>query len=157
MSQRTYALALTLITTYNLRSPLPIPHVSVAASLPPLVPSPTSGEQLDALKARLAARLAEKAGKKDKKRSAAAAATAGPDGNGTAAAASNGGGKQRSASPPAPEEAAAARAAAAKRLKVPEGATKEVYASIFSSNRPGQVEKETFCCRALSARGMNLT
>ncbi len=111
------------------------------------------------LKARVAARLAEKAGKKDKKRSAAAAAAAVTDGNGAAAAATTngGGGKQRSASPPAPEDAAAARAAAAKRLKVPEGATKEVYASIFSSNRPGQVEKETFCCRALSARGMNLT
>ncbi|GFR53085.1 hypothetical protein Agub_g15795 [Astrephomene gubernaculifera] len=122
------------------------------------IPVNPNGEQLEQLRARVAARLAEKAAaKKDKKRSAAAAAALAAPANGTAIA------SRRSASPPPANGGAAgatgAGAAAAKRLKVPEGASKEVYASIFSSSRPGgaAAEKETFCCRALSARGMNLT
>ncbi|GIL81825.1 hypothetical protein Vretimale_1422 [Volvox reticuliferus] len=125
------------------------------------VPVNPGGEQLEQLRARVAARLAEKGAlKKDKKRSAAAAAAPAVPLNGGAAIAAatvangNGGGGRRSASPPVDDTAAAA---AAKRLKIPSGATKEVYSSIFSSSKPGAVEKETFCCRALSARGMNLT
>eukprot|EP00879_Flechtneria_rotunda_P030674 GHRR01033340.1.p1 GENE.GHRR01033340.1~~GHRR01033340.1.p1 ORF type:complete len:353 (+),score=135.82 GHRR01033340.1:189-1247(+) len=45
-----------------------------------------------------------------------------------------------------------AAATAAKKVKVPAGATPEVYASIFSSSQPRI--KETFCCRALSGRAM---
>ncbi|GLC40062.1 hypothetical protein PLESTF_000933400 [Pleodorina starrii] len=126
------------------------------------IPVNPTGEQLEQLRARVAARLAEKgASKKDKKRSAAAAAAvaagaaAAPAANGAGAA---NGAARRSASPPADDAAAAAAAHAAKRLKIPVGASKEVYSSIFSSSKPGgAAEKETFCCRALSARGMNLT
>ncbi|GIL49086.1 hypothetical protein Vafri_5553 [Volvox africanus] len=123
------------------------------------VPVNPTGEQLEQLRARVAARLAEKGvSKKDKKRSAAAAAAAlaAPLDDGAAAGVANGHGNggRRSASPPVDDAAAAA---AAKRLKIPTGATKEVYSSIFSSSKSGAVEKETFCCRALSARGMNLT
>jgi hypothetical protein len=48
----------------------------------------------------------------------------------------------------------------AKRYKaserLPQGASKDVYASIFLSSRK-QEEKETYLCRATSARGMHLT
>ncbi|KAG2440121.1 hypothetical protein HXX76_004235 [Chlamydomonas incerta] len=126
------------------------------------IPVNPTGEQLEQLRAKLAARAAEKAGKaaskKDKKRSAAAAAADGEAAaTGAAGAAAPAG---RGASPPledGPGGAAAAAAAAAKRLKIPQGASKDVYSSIFSTNKGGQPEKETFCCRALSARGMNLT
>ncbi|EFJ45713.1 hypothetical protein VOLCADRAFT_63267, partial [Volvox carteri f. nagariensis] len=122
-----------------------------------ITPVNPTGEQLEQLRARIAARLAEKAGsKKDKKRSAAAtAAVVLPN-----AAVNGGADARRSGSPPLADDAAAAAAGTAavnKRLKIPAGATKEVYASIFSSNKAGAAEKETFCCRALSARGMNLT
>ncbi|KAG2493539.1 hypothetical protein HYH03_008353 [Edaphochlamys debaryana] len=139
------------------------------AECDPLPINPT-GEELDRLRARLMARAAEKAdkaaSKKDKKRSAAAAAaTAGAAADGPAAA--DGAAKRRSASP-TPEDVAGQAAAAvgkgsgagagpSKRLKLPEGATKEVYSSLFRTSKPGEMEKETFCCRALSARGMNLT
>ncbi|PNH09106.1 hypothetical protein TSOC_004289 [Tetrabaena socialis] len=119
------------------------------------------GEQLDQLRGKLAARQAEKASskKETKKRAAAAAAAAeaAPPAHASsarAAAAADGGvgGSRRGASP-TPEDAAAA--AAAKRLKIPTGASKDIYSSLFS--KPGGAEKETYCCRALSARGMNLT
>lgn len=120
-----------------------------------------TGEQLEQLRARLASRLVEKgASKKDKKRSAAAAtaaaSTAMTSGASSAvASAETSAGGQRCASPPANDTGAAG---AAKRLKIPTGGTKDVYASIFSSSRPeGSFEKETYCCRSLSARGMNLT
>eukprot|EP00873_Tetraselmis_striata_P012128 jgi/Tetstr1/432392/TSEL_021789.t1 len=49
---------------------------------------------------------------------------------------------------------------AAKKWKatdhVPTGATSAVYASLFTSSRKGEM-KETYMCRATSARGMNLT
>lgn len=94
---------------------------------------------------------------------AAAAAAAGP----AAAAAAAGGAGKRPLAPGggvgggAPAAAAAAAhgggAAAAKRLKLPAGATPQVYASIFSSNNGGQDKvKETFCCRALSGRGLGM-
>ncbi|KAG2454878.1 hypothetical protein HYH02_000709 [Chlamydomonas schloesseri] len=125
------------------------------------IPVNPTGEQLEQLRAKLATRAAEKAekvaSKKDKKRSAAAAAAAEGVGASTGAAGAPAAG--RGVSPPLEEATAAERAAAAaKRLKIPQGASKEVYASIFSTSKPGgQPEKETFCCRALSARGMNLT
>eukprot|EP00198_Chlamydomonas_reinhardtii_P006336 XP_001695672.1 predicted protein [Chlamydomonas reinhardtii] len=123
------------------------------------IPVNPTGEQLEQLRAKLAARAAEKAkaaaSKKDKKRSAAAAADEAAGAAGVAAPTAG-----RGASPPLEDGAggaAAAAAAAAKRLKIPQGASKDVYSSIFSTNKGGQPEKETFCCRALSARGMNLT
>ncbi|KXZ45541.1 hypothetical protein GPECTOR_53g127 [Gonium pectorale] len=120
------------------------------------IPINPTGEQLEQLRGRVAARLAEKAAsRKDKKRSAAVANGTGAAAGSSVAAAANGNGARRSASPPVEDGGAAA--AAAKKLKIPAGATKDVYASIFSSSNPGAAEKETFCCRALSARGMNLT
>lgn len=40
--------------------------------------------------------------------------------------------------------------------KVPQGASSNVYSSIFLSSRPAP-EKETYMCRSTSARGMNMT
>ena len=40
---------------------------------------------------------------------------------------------------------------------LPKGASKEVYASIFTSSSKGGQEKETFLCRSTSARGSALT
>ena len=40
--------------------------------------------------------------------------------------------------------------------KVPQGASTNVYSSIFLSSRPAP-EKETYMCRSTSARGMNMT
>ena len=60
-------------------------------------------------------------------------------------------------------EAAAAAAAVGKKNKkalalevMPKHATQGVYASLFSSS-VAQPEKETYCCRSTSARGVHLT
>lgn len=38
--------------------------------------------------------------------------------------------------------------------KMPEGANKEIYASLFL--KKGEEVAETYCCRSLSARGMKM-
>jgi hypothetical protein len=56
---------------------------------------------------------------------------------------------------PAPAAAAAAAAngkPAAKKMKLPDGATPEVYNSIFHTAEQAAAQKETFACRAVSGR-----
>jgi hypothetical protein len=141
-----------------------------------LIPVNPQGEELEkrqqavaaALAAERARKKAKKAGK-DKDKAAAAVVPAGSavDGAGSAepaAAAADGsavatvGSKRPPLALPAGVAAAAAAAAggvaAAKKLKMPAGATPEVYASIFSTGKPKM--KETYCCRSASGRGLGM-
>jgi hypothetical protein len=138
-----------------------------------LIPVNPQGEELEkrqqavaaALAAERARKKAKKAGKeKDKAAAEVAAAGAAVGGAGSAepaAAAADGNGvaavgsKRPLMAPPTGVAAAAAGGtAAAKRLKMPAGATPEVYASIFSTGKPKM--KETYCCRSASGRGLGM-
>lgn len=134
-----------------------------------LIPVNPQGEELEkrqqavaaALAAERARKKAKKAGK-EKDKAAAAAAVAGAGGaaadaaDGLADGAAAVGSKRPPVAPPAGAAAAAAAGgvAAAKKLKLPAGATPEVYASIFSTGQPKV--KETFCCRSASGRGLGM-
>lgn len=141
---------------------------------PPTHPHPATrdaaGEVLEAQQAKAAAKLAAERDKRKAKK----AAKAGADGGAPGTSAAAGGGDQsrkRSASPPPMAGAGSAAAAmhAAKRIKgaaakavghMPAGSSKDVFASLFTSSSKGQgldSAAETFCCRALSSRGLNLT
>lgn len=120
------------------------------------------GELLDKMKEKVLLKLAAAKAKKSAKRAAAGAGTAAaPNGtangaNGTdsagggahgSAAAANGGGSVLEAElVPKPKKA--------KTAALPGPAT-DVYRSIFLDKSKQQ--KETYCCRSTSARGMNLT
>jgi hypothetical protein len=135
-----------------------------------LIPVNPQGEELEKRQQTVAAALAaertrkraKKAGKEKDKAAAAAVAGAAAvvvDADGAAAAvpgAAAVGSKRPPVAPPAGAVAAAAAggAAAAKKLKLPAGATPEVYASIFSTGQPKV--KETFCCRSASGRGLGM-
>uniref|UniRef100_A0A383WIC7 Ubiquitin-like domain-containing protein n=1 Tax=Tetradesmus obliquus TaxID=3088 RepID=A0A383WIC7_TETOB len=106
-----------------------------------------------------AKKKAKKAGKEKEREKAAAAATGDAGGGaGAVADAADGvaavGSKRPPVAPPAAAAAAADGAAAAKKLKLPAGATPEVYASIFSTGKPKM--KETYCCRSASGRGLGM-
>jgi hypothetical protein len=116
-----------------------------------LLPINPQGEELEkrkeAVAAAMAAERARKAAKKAEK-AASKAAAAGPAPDGAAAQAVAG--SKRGLPPPAPS--AAANGSLAKKLKLPAGATPEVYASIFSTGKPQQ--KETYLARSCTGRGL---
>lgn len=117
-----------------------------------VIPINPTGEALEQQRAKLGAKLVAERDKKKAKK----AAKSGTDAAGAAAV---NGAQKRSASPEAaaPGGATAAAKRAKKSLELaPAGATKEVFASIFTSSSK-QDAKETFCCRSLGARGVNLT
>jgi len=134
-----------------------------------LIPVNPQGEELEKRKEAVAAGMAaerlRKAAKKAEKaasKAASKAAAAGgsePAGVKVADAAAVAVAGSKRGLPPAGPAAPGAPAAAAanggnshKKLKLPAGATPEVYASIFSS---GQTKmKETYCCRSASGRGL---
>lgn len=132
-----------------------------------LIPVNPQGEELEKRKelvvAALAAERLRKAAKKAEK-AASKTASKGIVGAGDAAVEQAAGGAAVAGSkrglPPAGPAVAGAPAGAAtangngvaKKLKLPPGATPEVYASIFSSGKPQQ--KETYCCRSASGRGL---
>jgi hypothetical protein len=104
------------------------------------LPINPTGPELARLRAAVLARLAaererkkDKKSKKDKKKDKR-------EGEGEA-------GRKRPAG-----EGEAAAAAATKKLRVPEGATPAVYASIFAKPGGEPEVKETFCARAMSGR-----
>jgi hypothetical protein len=129
---------------------------------------------------KLAKKLAKKAGAVataaaaagGEERAAAAAAPAGerqsgsPDssGNGSGGGAATASGKRAAPDAPAaarangaaaPAAAAAANGGgkpAAKKMRLPEGATAEVYNSIFHTAEQAAAQKETYSCRAVSGR-----
>lgn len=132
-----------------------------------------SGDELDAMKEKLADKLqAEREAKdkkKDKKRKKAEADGAADAAVATTSAAAGAPvAAPGKVAPPGAEAAAVAALAAAdaavgapgaKKAKkgtalehLSKHATAEVYASLFSSSRP-EGEKETFCCRNTSGRG----
>lgn len=119
-----------------------------------LLPVNPQGEELEKRKevvaAAMAAERARKAARKaEKAASKAAAAGPAPDGGAVQAAA----GSKRGLPPAAPSAAAAnGSSSIAKKLKLPAGATPEVYASIFSSGKPQR--KETYCARSCTGRGL---
>jgi hypothetical protein len=132
-----------------------------------LIPVNPQGEELEKRKEAVAAamaaeRLRKAAKKAEKAASKAAGKAAAGDGaaGGMEAAASAApvAGSKRGLPPAGPALAGAPAAASAngngvaKKLKLPAGATPEVYASIFSSGKPQQ--KETYCCRSASGRGL---
>ncbi|WIA18128.1 hypothetical protein OEZ85_009606 [Tetradesmus obliquus] len=137
-----------------------------------LIPVNPQGEELEkrqqavaaAAAAERAKKKAKKAGKEKEREKVAAAASAALDGAGVAGAVADAadgvaavGSKRPPAAPPAAAAAAAVAAggaAAAKKLKLPAGATPEVYASIFSTGKPKM--KETYCCRSASGRGLGM-
>lgn len=135
-----------------------------------LVPINPTGEVLEAQQAKAAAKLAAERDKRKAKKAAKADAD-GAQAAGTRPGAGDAQLRKRSASPPpvAGAEAAAAAVHNAKRSKgakaaavghMPAGSTKEVFASLFTSSSKMQgleSAAETFCCRALGARGLNLT
>jgi hypothetical protein len=142
-----------------------------------LVPVNPTGEELDGLRVKLSDKLAaereKKAAKKAKKQGAVVAgaqtaaeasaavtapmAAGGSEGQRESVDEGNGGGNKRTAAAAAASddgtEAAAVAAAVAKlkakKLKLPEGATAQVYSSIF--DRDEQI-RETYCCRSVSGR-----
>lgn len=119
---------------------------------------------LAAERARKAAKKAEKAASKASKAAAGVAGGGGEAGGAAAVAVAAGAGSKRGLPPMGPAAPGAAPGAAAaaanggvggpanKKLKLPPGATAEVYASIFSSKQPKMAE--TFCCRSASGRGL---
>lgn len=119
-----------------------------------LLPVNPQGEELEkrkeAVAAAMAAERARKAARKAEK-AASKAAAAGPATDGVAAVA----GSKRGLPPAAPSVVANGSSSLAKKLKLPAGATPEVYASIFSSGKPQQ--KETYCARSCSGRGLGGT
>jgi hypothetical protein len=131
-----------------------------------LIPVNPQGEELEKRKEAVAAAMAaerlRKAAKKAEKAASKAAgkAAAGLEATGGAAPVA---GSKRGLPPAGPAVAGAAAAGATaangngvvKKLKLPAGATPEVYASIFSSGKPQQ--KETYCCRSASGRGLGGT
>jgi hypothetical protein len=131
------------------------------------IPVNPQGEELERRKEAVAAamaaeRLRKAAKKADKAASKAAGKAAAGNGAAGGMAAAGGtapvAGSKRGLSPAGPAVAGAPAAATAngngvaKKLKLPAGATPEVYASIFSSGKPQQ--KETYCCRSASGRGL---
>ena len=137
-----------------------------------LVPVNPTGEELEGLRVRLAEKLAaereKKALKKAKKQGAAVAGPLDAAEAGAAATAAAGsseekkgdlqtgngvGSKRAAAAVDIGAEGAAAAAAAAvlkaKKLKLPEGGTAEVYSSIFDRD---ENIRETYCCRSVSGR-----
>lgn len=134
-----------------------------------LIPVNPQGEELEkrkeavaaamaAERLRKAAKKAEKAASKAASKAAAAGGSEPAGAKAADAAAVAVAGSKRGlppagpAAPGAPAAAAASGGHAQKKLKLPAGATPEVYASIFSS---GQTKvKETFCCRSASGRGL---
>jgi hypothetical protein len=138
-----------------------------------LIPVNPQGEDLEKRKEAVAAALTaerqRKAAKKaEKAASKAASKAAAVDGaangaavgvaNGTAAVAVNGvGGSKRGLPPAAPGAPAANGGSLVKKLKLPPGATAEVYASIFTSSSGQPRRKETYCCRSASGRGLGGT
>ncbi|WIA38428.1 hypothetical protein OEZ86_001753 [Tetradesmus obliquus] len=134
-----------------------------------LIPVNPQGEELEKRQQAMAAaaaaervkKKAKKAGKEKEREKAAAAAGDAAGGAGAVADAADGvaavGSKRLPVAPPAAAVAAAVAAggaAAAKKLKLPAGATPEVYASIFSTGKPKM--KETYCCRSASGRGLGM-
>lgn len=121
-----------------------------------LLPVNPQGEELEkrkeAVAAAMAAERARKAARKAEK-AASKAAAAGPAADGGAAQAVAG--SKRGLPPAAPSVAANGSSSLAKKLKLPAGATPEVYASIFSSGKPQQ--KETYLCRSATGRGLGGT
>lgn len=139
-----------------------------------LIPVNPQGEELEKRKEAVAAALtAERQRKAAKKAetaaSKAASKAAAVDGaangaavavaNGTAAVSANGVGSSKRGLPPAAPGApgAANGGSLAKKLKLPPGATAEVYASIFTSSSGQPSRKETYCCRSASGRGLGGT
>lgn len=131
-----------------------------------IIPVNPQGEELEKRKEAVAAAMAaerlRKAAKKAEKAASKAAGKAAV-GNGAGVGMEAAGGAAVAGSkrglPPvgrgvagAPAAAAANGNGVAKKLKLPAGATPEVYASIFSSGKPQQ--KETYCCRSASGRGL---
>lgn len=105
-----------------------------------------AGEDLEEARQRLTVKLAgSKKAKKALKRSAEAAAATGAT-NGAAAGADGAAG----AAGEGAGNGAGSGEVAAKKMKVPEGATPAVWASIFGDGKPQA--QETFCCRAVSGR-----
>jgi hypothetical protein len=122
-------------------------HKWAPEDLQPIAPT---GDELErcqlAVEARLEAARAAKREKKNGKHAKAAAAAAAVHAGKRGAQA-----ETESAAPPA---------AVAKKSRVaelmPAGADAKVWNSLFL-DKSGPQEKETYCCRATSARGMNLT
>lgn len=138
-----------------------------------LIPVNPQGEELEKRKEAVAAALTaerqRKAAKKaEKAASKAASKAAAVDGaangaavavaKGTAVSANGVGGSKRGLPPAAPGAPGAANGGSlAKKLKLPPGATAEVYASIFTSSSGQPSRKETYCCRSASGRGLGGT
>lgn len=136
-----------------------------------LIPVNPQGEELEKRQQQvLAAVVAEKARKKAKKaekhkadKAAVTAAdglvdgtTAGDAGSKAAGAAVVAvvGSKRPSAGPAVAAATAAVDTVVAKKLKLPPGATSDVYKSIFSTGQPHV--KETFLCRSTAGRGLGM-
>lgn len=128
-----------------------------------LLPVNPQGEELEKRKEALAAALAaerlRKAMRKAEKAASKVAGKAAAGGGDAAGGVAVSGSKRglppaAPAAPTAPGALAAGvnGAAVAKKLKLPAGATPEVYSSIFTSSKPQA--KETYCCRSASGRGL---
>lgn len=124
-------------------------HVGYKVSKEDAMPLNPPKEKVEAMRdALVVERMAVKA-KKDKKRKEKAG-----EGVAVGAAGRKGSGSPEETAFPVPEKPT-------KKWKasehVPTGASSKIYASLFTSSRKGEEMKETYMCRATSARGMNLT